>query len=108
MARIRDGRTLTLMKTIAVAFTASLFSAVVNDDVTVLYLSQYDAQVDTAGFVAMVGKCPSPRPLALTFTRYPKLPGGDEQVIGFGYSVVADDAFANCVEEVMLKAGAHP
>ncbi len=75
----------------------------------VLYLSQYDATVTTVDFADIVNACPSKRPLALTFTRYPKhVTGADEQVIGLGFSVTADGAWADCYEGLMVKLGAQP
>jgi len=74
----------------------------------VLYLSQYEADITANYFAAIVQACPSSANLALTFTRYPKDADNPLQVIGLGFSAMADDEWADCYEAIMLKLGAHP
>lgn len=74
----------------------------------VLYLSQYDASIVTSQFSKMVNACPSKRKLAITYTRYAPLAGANEQVIGLGFSVTADGAWADCYEDLMVGLGAKP
>jgi len=75
----------------------------------VLYLLEADAAISVDYFAQIVAACPSKAPLTLTFTRYPKdATGHPLHMIGLGFSAMADDAWAQCYEDIMLKLGAHP
>jgi hypothetical protein len=76
---------------------------------TVLYLSQFEADITPEGFADIVNACPSKRKLALTFTRYPITVGGaDDFVIGLGFSAMGNTEWADCYEDLMLALGAKP
>lgn len=75
----------------------------------VLYLSQFDAEISVFDFANMVLACPAKPHLAVTFSRYlPVQTIVDNVVIGLGFSVTADAAWADCYEDLMLSMGAHP
>lgn len=78
-------------------------------DFDALYLLESDADISVDYFAKIVAACPSKAPLTLTFTRYHKdATGAPLQVIGLGFSAMADDEWADCYEAIMLKLGAHP
>ena len=78
----------------------------------VLYLTQYEADIDLIGFAKMVASCDGIEKvkLAATWTAYPQENPfvAGPRVLGFGFSTMARDALIDCYETLMLDLGAHP
>lgn len=78
----------------------------------VLYLTQFEADIDLQAFAKMVTSCDGIEKvkLAVTWTAYaPQDPtGGGPRVLGFGFSTMAHDPLIDCYEQMMLDLGAHP
>ena len=78
----------------------------------VLYLTQYEADIDLIGFAKMVASCDGIEKvkLAATWTAYPQENPfvAGPRVLGFGFSTMAHDALIDCYETLMLDLGAHP
>lgn len=78
----------------------------------VLYLTQYEADIDLVGFAKMVASCDGIEKvkLAATWTAYPQEnpTGAGPRVLGFGFSTMAHEALIGCYETMMLDLGAHP
>lgn len=78
----------------------------------VLYLTQFDADIDLAAFSKMVTSCDGIEKvkLAVTWTAYaPTDPtGSGPRVLGLGFSTKAHDPLIDCYEQLMLDMGAHP
>ena len=78
----------------------------------VLYLTQYEADVDLQTFAKMVLACDGIEKvhLATTWSAYPWEDPTNlgTRVLGFGFSTMAHDALIGCYDDLMLELGAHP
>jgi hypothetical protein len=76
----------------------------------VLYLSQYEADIDLQAFAKMVTSCDGIEKvkLAVTWTAYAPEGAGGPRVLGLGFSTKAHDPLIDCYEQLMLDMGAHP